>query len=65
MMGLLNLLIANAMTMEEKRRLMCVFDQASKNTEQIMKDLDKSINQARQAQITNELNEVISGCEYL
>lgn len=64
MIGLLNLLIANAMTMEEKRRLMCI-DQASKNTEQIMKDLDKSINQARQAQITNELNEVISGCEYL
>lgn len=60
--ALLSYVLNKAFVLEEKRRLMCI-DQASKNAEQIIKNLDKQINQARQAQITNELNEVINGCE--
>lgn len=58
-----NRMIIEALVVEETKRLIAT-DQASKNGQDAMAELKKQLNKVRQEQITNELNEIISGCEY-
>ncbi len=62
--GLVYGALTEAYTGEQTAR-MSSMDSASKNSRQLLADLERSRNRLRQAQITTELTEIISGAESL
>lgn len=61
--GEINLAITQSIAREEKTRLLAM-DQAITNSDEMLLKLQRQFNQVRQASITNEINEIISGAEF-
>lgn len=59
----LNFAITGSIAREEKTRLLAM-DQAITNSDEMLIKLQRQFNQVRQASITNEINEIISGAEF-